>query len=112
MGWEERAPNEPSCDIGREPRTTPILSSSVARSRRKRWCAFGVSAKSLSRRYPVGGGIEYFIECVGRRGCEVLLLMPDGGRHSHVVELVGAGGIGMLVAWSRDEAMRILKNSR
>src|SRR4029077_15424297 len=42
---------------------------------------------------------------------QVLLVMPEGKARSEVIDRLGAADIGMIVAWSRDEAMRILRTS-
>jgi CheY-like chemotaxis protein len=41
----------------------------------------------------------------------VLLLMPEGETRSQVVERLGAADVPMLVAWSAEEALRLLKSN-
>jgi CheY-like chemotaxis protein len=42
----------------------------------------------------------------------VLLMMPEGGTRAEVVERLGAADVGMLVAWTREEAQQILGSTR
>jgi CheY-like chemotaxis protein len=58
----------------------------------------------------VDQALEQLKEFVGRQTRQVLLVMPDGQARKTVIEHLGAADIGMLVAWSRDEAYRILKS--
>ncbi|HEX9432885.1 MAG TPA: HAMP domain-containing protein, partial [Burkholderiales bacterium] len=88
-----------------------VVSTDDARDRALNSGALGFIAKPLTSRDLVDQAIEQLKEFVSRPARQVLLMMPEGGTRTDVVERLGAADIGMLVAWSRDEAMRILKNS-
>src|SRR5260221_189363 len=88
-----------------------VVSTDDARDRALNSGALGFIAKPLTSRGLVDQAIEQLKEFVSPPARQVLLMMPEGGTRTDVVERLGAADIGMLVAWSRDEAMRILKNS-
>src|SRR5437868_6728964 len=89
-----------------------VVSTDDARDRALNSGALGFISKPLTSRDLVDQAIEQLKEFVTRPARQVLLMMPEGSTRTDVVERLGAADIGMLVAWSRDEAMRILRNSQ
>jgi CheY-like chemotaxis protein/nitrogen-specific signal transduction histidine kinase len=88
-----------------------VVSTDDARDRALNSGAIGFIAKPLTSRDLVDQAIEQLRDFVTRGARQVLLMMPDGATRGEVIERLGAADIGMLVAWSRDEAMRILKTT-
>jgi len=88
-----------------------VVSTDDAKERALNSGAIGFIAKPLTSRDVVDQALEQLKEFVARSARQVLLVMPDGPARSEVIERLGAADIGMLVAWSRDEAMRILRTS-
>jgi signal transduction histidine kinase/DNA-binding response OmpR family regulator/HAMP domain-containing protein len=88
-----------------------VVSTDDAKDRALNSGAIGFIAKPLTSRDVVDQALEQLKEFVTRATRQVLLVMPDGPARSEVVDRLGAADIGMLVAWSRDEAMRILRSA-
>jgi len=88
-----------------------VVSTDDARDRALNSGAIGFIAKPLTSRDLVDQAIEQLRDFVTRGARQVLLMMPDGTTRGEVIERLGAADIGMLVAWSREEAMRILKTT-
>jgi signal transduction histidine kinase/DNA-binding response OmpR family regulator/HAMP domain-containing protein len=88
-----------------------VVSTDDARDRALNSGAIGFIAKPLTSRDLVDQALEQLREFVTRASRQVLLMMPDGKARGEVIERLGAADIGMLVAWSRDEAMRILRGT-
>jgi signal transduction histidine kinase/CheY-like chemotaxis protein/HAMP domain-containing protein len=88
-----------------------VVSTDDARDRALNSGALGFIAKPLTSRDLVDQAIEQLRDFVSRPARQVLLMMPEGGTRTDVVERLGAADIGMMVAWTRDEAVRILRNS-
>src|SRR6185437_13452950 len=89
-----------------------VVSTDDARDRALNSGAIGFIAKPLTSRDLVDQAIEDLKEFVSRPSRQVLLMMPEGGTRAEVVERLGAADIGMLVAWSREEAQQILSSTR
>jgi len=89
-----------------------VVSTDDARDRALNSGALGFISKPLTSRDLVDQAIDQLKEFVSRNARQVLLMMPEGGMRTEVVERLGAADIGMLVAWSRDEAMRIVKTQQ
>src|SRR3954453_13664925 len=86
-----------------------VVSTDDARDRALNSGAIGFIAKPLTSRDLVDQALEQLKEFINRPSRQVLLVMPDGEARKQAIEHLGAADIGMLVAWSRDEAMKILK---
>jgi signal transduction histidine kinase/DNA-binding response OmpR family regulator/HAMP domain-containing protein len=89
-----------------------VVSTDDARDRALNSGAIGFIAKPLTSRDLVDDAIEELREFIARPSRQVLLMMPEGRVRSEVVERLGAADIGMLVAWSPDEAAQILASTR
>jgi len=88
-----------------------VVSTDDARDRALNSGAIGFIAKPLTSRDVVDQALEQLKEFVTRATRQVLLVMPDGETRAEVIDRLGAADIGMLVAWSREEAMRILRGA-
>src|SRR5258708_36812078 len=80
-----------------------VVSTDDARDRALNSGALGFIAKPLTSRDLVDQAIEQLRDFVSRPARQVLLMMPEGGARTDVVERLGAAGIGMMGAWARDE---------
>jgi signal transduction histidine kinase/DNA-binding response OmpR family regulator/HAMP domain-containing protein len=89
-----------------------VVSTDDARDRALNSGALGFISKPLTSRDLVDQAIDQLKEFVSRNARQVLLMMPEGSMRTEVVERLGAADIGMLVAWSRDEAVRIIKSQQ
>jgi HAMP domain-containing protein/signal transduction histidine kinase/DNA-binding response OmpR family regulator len=89
-----------------------VVSTDDARDRALNSGAIGFIAKPLTSRDLVDQAIEELGEFVARPSRQVLLMMPESRVRAEVVERLGAADIGMLVAWSREEAHQILAGAR
>ncbi|HEY5899555.1 MAG TPA: response regulator, partial [Burkholderiales bacterium] len=89
-----------------------VVSTDDARDRALNSGAIGFISKPLTSRDLVDAAIGQLKEFITRPSRQVLLMMPDASPRAEVIEHLGAADIGMLVAWSRDEAMRILKSTQ
>jgi CheY-like chemotaxis protein len=74
--------------------------------------AIGFISKPLVSKDLVDRAIERLKSFVSRPSKQVLLLMPDGEVRAQIVERLGAANVPMLVAWSGDEALRLLRTSQ
>jgi len=81
-----------------------VVSTDDARDRALNSGALGFIAKPLTSRDLVDQALEQLKDFVNRPSRQVLLMMPDGEARHEVIDRLGAADIGMLVAWSRDEA--------
>src|SRR2546421_8346930 len=88
-----------------------VVSTDDSRDRALNCGAIGFIAKPLTSRDLVDAAFEQLKDFIARPTRQVLLMMPEGAARSEVIERLGAADIGMIVAWSRDEAMRILRGS-
>jgi HAMP domain-containing protein/signal transduction histidine kinase/CheY-like chemotaxis protein len=88
-----------------------VVSTDDSRDRALNGGAIGFIAKPLNSRDLVDVAFEQLKDFIARPTRQVLLMMPEGAARSEVIERLGAADIGMIVAWSRDEAMRVLKSS-
>jgi signal transduction histidine kinase/DNA-binding response OmpR family regulator/HAMP domain-containing protein len=86
-----------------------VVSTEEARDRALDSGAIGFISKPLVSRDLVDRAIERLKGFVSRQARQVLLLMPDGKTRSEIVERLGAADVPMLVAWSGEEALRLLK---
>ncbi|HTM62652.1 MAG TPA: HAMP domain-containing protein [Burkholderiales bacterium] len=89
-----------------------VVSTDDARDRALNSGALGFIAKPLTSRDLVDQAIDQLKEFVARNTRQVLLMLPEGANRTEVVERLGAADIGMLVAWSRDEAAKIIKSQQ
>jgi signal transduction histidine kinase/HAMP domain-containing protein/DNA-binding response OmpR family regulator len=89
-----------------------VVSTDEARDRALDSGAIGFIAKPLVSRDLVDKAIERLKGFVLRAAKQVLLLMPDGATRSEIVERLGAADVPMLVAWSGEEAVRLLKSNQ
>jgi signal transduction histidine kinase/DNA-binding response OmpR family regulator/HAMP domain-containing protein len=89
-----------------------VVSTDEARDRALDSGAIGFISKPLVSREFVDRAIERLRAFVSRPAKQVLLLMPDGAARSQIVERLGAADVPMLVAWSGDDALRILRTSQ
>jgi len=89
-----------------------VVSTDDARDRALNSGAIGFISKPLTSRDLVDQAIEQLRDFVTRPSRQVLLMMPESATRGEVVERLGAADIGMLVAWSREEAAQILKSAR
>jgi len=88
-----------------------VVSTDDARDRALNSGALGFIAKPITSRDLVDQAIEQLRDFIGRPNRQVLLMMPDGAARIEVVERLGAADIGMRVAWSREEAVRVLETT-
>jgi CheY-like chemotaxis protein len=88
-----------------------VVSTDDSRERALNSGAIGFIAKPLTSRDLVDQALDQLREFIARPARQVLLMMPEGAARSEVIDRLGAADIGMIVAWSRDEAMRVLKTS-
>jgi CheY-like chemotaxis protein len=88
-----------------------VVSTDEARDRALDSGAIGFISKPLTSREVVDRAIERLKSFVLRPAKQVLLAMPDGETRSALVERLGAADVPMLVAWSGEEALRLLKSS-
>ncbi|HYL87305.1 MAG TPA: response regulator [Burkholderiales bacterium] len=86
-----------------------VVSTDDARDRALNSGALGFISKPLTSRDLVDQAIDQLKDFVGRNTRQVLLMMPESAMRTEVVERLGAADIGMLVAWSKEEATRIIK---
>jgi signal transduction histidine kinase/DNA-binding response OmpR family regulator/HAMP domain-containing protein len=86
-----------------------VVSTDEARDRALDSGAIGFISKPLVSRDLVDRAIERLKSFVSRSAKQVLLLMPDGEPRKEVVERLGAADVPMLVAWSGEEAMKLMK---
>ncbi len=86
-----------------------VVSTEEARDRALDSGAIGFISKPLVSRDLVDRAIERLKGFVSRQARQVLLLMPDGQMRSEIVERLGAADVPMLVAWSGEEVLRLLK---
>jgi CheY-like chemotaxis protein len=89
-----------------------VVSTDEARDRALDSGAIGFISKPLVSRELVDRAIERLKTFVSRPAKQVLLLMPDGAARSDIVERLGAADVPMLVAWSGEEALRILRTNQ
>jgi HAMP domain-containing protein/signal transduction histidine kinase/CheY-like chemotaxis protein len=89
-----------------------VVSTDEARDRALDSGAIGFISKPLVSRDLVDRAIERLKAYVSRPAKQVLLLMPDGAARAETVERLGAADVPMLVAWSRDEALHLLRTSQ
>jgi HAMP domain-containing protein/signal transduction histidine kinase/CheY-like chemotaxis protein len=89
-----------------------VVSTDDARDRALNSGAIGFIAKPLTSRDLVDQAIDELKDFITRPARQVLLMMPESRVRGEVVERLGAADIGMLVAWSRDEAAQILASAR
>jgi CheY-like chemotaxis protein len=89
-----------------------VVSTDDARDRALNSGALGFISKPLTSRDLVDQAIDQLKEFVARSARQVLLMLPEGATRTEVVERLGAADIGMLVAWSREEAVRIIKSQQ
>jgi CheY-like chemotaxis protein len=89
-----------------------VVSTDEARDRALDSGAIGFISKPLTSRDLVDRSIERLKGFVTRQSRQVLLLMPDGEARAEIVERLGAADVPMLVAWSADEALKLLKSSQ
>jgi CheY-like chemotaxis protein len=88
-----------------------VVSTDEARDRALDSGAIGFISKPLVSRDHVDRALERLKAYVARPSKQVLLLMPEGETRSQVVERLGAADVPMLVAWSAEEALRLLKSN-
>jgi CheY-like chemotaxis protein len=88
-----------------------VVSTDEARDRALDSGAIGFISKPLVSRELVDRAIERLKAFVSRPAKQVLLLMPDGAARSQIVERLGAADVPMLVAWSAEDALSILRTS-
>ncbi len=88
-----------------------VVSTDEARDRALDSGAIGFISKPLVSREVVDRAIERLMAYVSRSSKQVLLLRPDGETRGEVVERLGAADVPMLVAWSGEEALKLLKSS-
>ena len=86
-----------------------VVSTDEARDRALDSGAIGFISKPLVSRDLVDRAIERLKSFVSRPAKQVLLLMPDGEPRQEVVERLGAADVPMLVAWSGEEALKLLQ---
>jgi len=89
-----------------------VVSTDEARDRALDSGAIGFISKPLVSRDLVDRAIERLKSFVLRPAKQVLMLMADGETRSEIVERLGASDVPMLVAWSGEEALRLLKSSQ
>jgi HAMP domain-containing protein/signal transduction histidine kinase/CheY-like chemotaxis protein len=109
QGW--RVLERLKADLGTRHIPVCVVSTDDARDRALNSGAIGFIAKPLTSRDLVDQALEQLKEFITRPARQVLLMMPEARTRAEVIEHLGAADIGMLVAWSRDEAMRILKSA-
>src|SRR5687767_14860106 len=88
-----------------------VVSTEGARDRALDSGAIGFISKPLVSRDLVDRAIERLKSFVSRQARQVLLLMPDGEPRKEVVERLGAADVPMLVAWSGEEALQLLRSN-
>jgi HAMP domain-containing protein/signal transduction histidine kinase/CheY-like chemotaxis protein len=88
-----------------------VVSTDEARDRALDSGAIGFISKPLVSRDLVDRAIERLKSFVSRQARQVLLLMPDGQARKEIVERLGSADVPMLVAWSGEEALRLLKSN-
>jgi CheY-like chemotaxis protein len=88
-----------------------VVSTDEARDRALDSGAIGFISKPLVSRDLVDRAIERLKSFVGRHAKQVLLLMPDGEPRKETVERLGSADVPMLVAWSGEEALKLLKSN-
>src|SRR5258708_9659855 len=88
-----------------------VVSTDDARDRALNSGALGFIAKPLISVDGVHRAIEQLRDFDSGAARQVILMIPEGGTGTDGVERLGAADIGMMVAWTRDEAVRILRNS-
>ncbi|HVJ25653.1 MAG TPA: ATP-binding protein, partial [Burkholderiales bacterium] len=86
-----------------------VVSTDEARDRALDSGAIGFISKPLVSRDLVDRAIERLKSFVSRAAKQVLLLMPDGQPRQEVVERLGAADVPMLVAWSGEEALKLMQ---
>jgi CheY-like chemotaxis protein len=86
-----------------------VVSTDEARDRALDSGAIGFISKPLVSRDLVDRAIERLKSFLARKAKQVLLLMPDGETRKEIVERLGSADVPMLVAWSGEEAVRLLK---
>ncbi|HZO00821.1 MAG TPA: HAMP domain-containing protein [Burkholderiales bacterium] len=89
-----------------------VVSTEEARDRALDSGAIGFISKPLVSRDLVDRAIERLKGFVARPAKQVLLLMPDGETRGGIVERLGGADVPMLVAWSGEEALRLLKSNQ
>ncbi|HEX6414061.1 MAG TPA: HAMP domain-containing protein, partial [Burkholderiales bacterium] len=89
-----------------------VVSTDEARDRALDSGAIGFISKPLVSRDLVDKAIERLKNYVLRPTRQVLLLMPDGAARSEVVDRLGAADVPMLVAWSGEQALTLLKSNQ
>jgi len=89
-----------------------VVSTDEARDRALDSGAIGFISKPLVSRDLVDKAIERLKNYVLRPTRQVLLLMPDGAARSEVVDRLGAADVPMLVAWSGEQALTLLKSKQ
>jgi signal transduction histidine kinase/DNA-binding response OmpR family regulator/HAMP domain-containing protein len=89
-----------------------VVSTDEARDRALDSGAIGFISKPLTSRDLVDRAIESLRNFVSREAKQVLLLMPDGRARQELVERLGAADVPMLVAWSGEEVIKLLKSNQ
>jgi CheY-like chemotaxis protein len=110
QGW--RVLERLKADLGTRHIPVCVVSTDEARDRALDSGAIGFISKPLVSRDLVDRAIERLKGFVSRQAKQVLLLMPDGETRSGIVERLGAADVPMLVAWSGEEALRLLKSNQ
>ncbi len=87
-----------------------VVSTDEARDRALDSGAIGFISKPLTSKDLVDRALEQLRGYVGRQAKQVLLLMPEGETRTGVVERLGASDVPMLVAWSGEEALKLLRS--
>jgi len=88
-----------------------VVSTEEARDRALDSGAIGFISKPLVSRDLVDRAIERLKSFIARPAKQVLLLMPDGAPRQEIVARLGAADVPMLVAWSGEEAVKLLKSN-
>jgi len=109
QGW--RVLDRVKADLSTRHIPVCVVSTEEARDRALDSGAIGFISKPLVSRDLVDRAIGRLKGFVSRQAKQVLLLMSDGRARSEIVERLGASDVPMLVAWSGEEAVRLLKSS-
>jgi HAMP domain-containing protein/signal transduction histidine kinase/CheY-like chemotaxis protein len=109
QGW--RVLERLKADLGTRHIPVCVVSTDEARDRALDSGAIGFISKPLVSKDVVDRAVERLKSYVSRPARQVLLLMPDGEPRKEVVERLGAADVPMLVAWSGEEALTLLKSN-
>jgi CheY-like chemotaxis protein len=110
QGW--RVLERLKADLGTRHVPVCVVSTDDARDRALNSGAVGFLSKPLTSRDAVDQALEQLKDFITRPNRQVLIMMPDTSARAEIVDRLGAADIGMLVAWSREEANRILKSAQ